>query len=272
MNNRMTGNIEADDMKTKSSGAINRMYDERMYDQLVDEYYGSSGFMNAGYWEENTPDAKTASKNLMEKLLSLIPQTRGTILDVACGRGATTKYLLKFYDPGRVTGINISEKQLATCREVAPGCRFLLMDASELRFEEASFDTVICVEAAFHFNTRRRFLQEAFRVLKPGGDLVMADVLISKVNQQNRPHMPVANFVENLDEYREILRSAGFGETEIRDVTRQCWEGGFWSIVRFTHEKFLRGVISAEQVFAFLDRVYRLCVDLRHYVLVRATK
>jgi MPBQ/MSBQ methyltransferase len=259
-------------VNTKCSEAIVRLYDERMYDELVDEYYDSSGFMNYGYWEENTPDAKTASENLMKELLSLIPQKRGTILDVACGRGATTKYLLKFYNPEQITGINISEKQLTTCRKLAPGCRFLLMDAVKLQFEECSFDTLLCVEAAFHFNTRWRFFQEAFRVLKPGGDLVMADVLISKVSWQKRPHMPVANFIESLDEYREVIRSAGFSNFEIHDVTRQCWEGGFWSIFRFAHEKFLKGVISSEQLFTFLDRVYQLCVDLRHYVLVRATK
>ncbi len=41
----------------------------------------------------------------MEKLMAFIPEKNGTILDVACGKGATTRYLLKYYTPENVTGI-----------------------------------------------------------------------------------------------------------------------------------------------------------------------
>jgi ubiquinone/menaquinone biosynthesis C-methylase UbiE len=45
------------------------------------------------------------------------------------------------------------------------------MDAVEMDFADHSFEQIICVEAAFYFNTRRQFLQEAWRVLKPGRNL-----------------------------------------------------------------------------------------------------
>ena len=37
-----------------------------------------------------------------------------------CGLGGTTRYLLKYYKPANVTGINIGEKQLQICRKNAP--------------------------------------------------------------------------------------------------------------------------------------------------------
>ena len=40
------------------------------------------------------------------------------------------------------------------------------MDATELDFRDNSFDSIICVEAAFHFDTREKFVREAYRVLK----------------------------------------------------------------------------------------------------------
>jgi ubiquinone/menaquinone biosynthesis C-methylase UbiE len=49
------------------------------------------------------------------KLLAFVPEKQGTILDVARGKGATTRHLLKYFKPENVTGINISEKQLARC-------------------------------------------------------------------------------------------------------------------------------------------------------------
>ena len=70
---------------------------------------------------------------------------------------ATTRYLLKYYKPEKVAGINISEKQLGICKQNVSGCRFYLMDATKLDFKNNSFDNVICVESAFHFNTRKSF-------------------------------------------------------------------------------------------------------------------
>lgn len=252
--------------------AINRLYDERMYNQLVDEYYGGSRFLNFGYWEDHIRSPREASENLLSRLLSFIAEKKGAILDVACGTGATTRFLLNFYAPDQVTGINISTKQLETCRQVAPGCRFLEMDAVNLQFPDSTFDAIICVEAVFHFRTREKFLKEACRVLKDGGTLVLSDALISKVGKEQRPHFPEENFVERLEDYRQLYRQAGFQTVEIEDATRQSWESSFWQVIHFAYGKFLIGAIDADQLYTFLDRIYRLTADLRYYVLVKAEK
>ena len=66
---------------------------------------------------------------------------------------------------------DISAKQLEAAHENAPGCAFHLMDATDLKFPDGSFENMICVEAAFHFDTRGQFFREAVRVLQPGGRL-----------------------------------------------------------------------------------------------------
>jgi MPBQ/MSBQ methyltransferase len=141
--------------------------------------------VHLGYWDDPAAggDFEAAQARLTERIIGLAPGlSGGSVLDVACGFGGTLAALDVALRGVKLTGLNIDPRQLALCRGavVRPENALTLVagDACALPFRPAVFDQVFCVEAMFHFASRRRFLLEAGQVLRPGGSLVVCDILL----------------------------------------------------------------------------------------------
>jgi MPBQ/MSBQ methyltransferase len=256
----------------KNQALIVKSYDKNLFLSVIEEYYGHSDFGNWGYWLSSKQSQKEACETLVEKLLNMIPEKKGTVLDVACGKGATTRHLSKYYFPGNITGINISQKQLRRARLNAPGCKFVFMDATDLKFEDNCFDVVICVEAAFHFKTRQRFLSEAYRVLRPGGCLVLSDILFRRDVEKSAPMLHSQNWVANLDAYREGLRRAGFQDVEVTDATDQCAHGFDWHQLNYVLGKYRTNEIDWKTFQSIMSRRHTKRMSVAFYVLASGKK
>lgn len=248
------------------------LYVDWMEWPLIQEYYGFSGFLNAGYWSEGTRSQQQACEDLSDKLLSLLPHMEGNILDVACGNGATTRALLRHYPAAAVVGINISQRQLERCRQTAAGCTFLEMNAVDLQFEAETFNTVICTEAAFHFRTRRDFFREAFRVLKPGGHLLLADIVFGTKNDVSDFIIPGANTVADVDDYRAQLAEASFDSICVLDATLACWTRYTQNLKRWLMAKKIVGELRSEDEVRLQQNPFSITADYWYYLLAAAHK
>jgi len=117
------------------------------------------------------------TKDVAAALADVPVPAGGRPLDVATGGGHTALYLAQ--QGWQVTAGDIAPRMLENARKLAEdaGCQIetRLFPAEELPFPAASFDLVSSRVAPHHFSSPEKFVSEAARVLKPGGNFLLID-------------------------------------------------------------------------------------------------
>lgn len=273
-NGTVSANNEPD--KEQLAELVNGHYDTVFYDcdGMMGILYKDTQYRNIGYWDETTLSQDQASERLQDTLLDFIPEKSGRILDVACGMGASTRRLLSHYPAENIWAINISEKQIESTRKNAPGCNAHVMNAVDMAFDNDFFDSILCIEAAMHFETRQKFLEQSFRVLKSGGYLVLSDILLTskeRLTQLPMYHSP-DNHIATVDEYYQLLSDAGFSSIVIKDKSRDVWGGHFLRAVNRIHEKFYLGEINIIELTEALWAYYNANAVMGTCLFISAQK
>ena len=107
------------------------------------------------------------------------------VLSVACGDGEELRLWVQDFGAAAVVGVEHDVRRAqraAAATALLPAVRVLQGSGSALLalgLPEASFDRVLCVDAAYHLQPRAAFLQAAFRLLRPGGRLAYTDLVLN---------------------------------------------------------------------------------------------
>lgn len=181
---------------------------------------GDTGYANLGIFLAGTTDFATACDNMMARVVGKLSRRTGPLLDVGCGLGGTSAYLARHFPPSAVYGINVSDYQIAQCRARVPEAHFEVMPAERMRFPDGTFDAVVSVEAAMHFKGRRDFLREAWRVLKPGGEIVVADMVFNDEPRAFRKVLAGQELYTDLAAYGALWQECGFPDVQMEDITQ----------------------------------------------------
>ncbi len=120
----------------------------------------------------STADGKNSYEILAETLSPRLP-SRAQIVDLACGDGYLTPFLLRRLGAdGRVLGVDISEGELNVARQVCtdPRVSFELAPAEKLPLRDASVDQIVCHMAFMLMLPVEPVVAEIARVLKHGAN------------------------------------------------------------------------------------------------------
>lgn len=90
------------------------------------------------------------------------------ILEIGCGPGALAKSLRRWYQDAEIIGLDRDSEFIAFAKKQEAEVTFVTGDATELPFEDASFDVTISNTVCEHIEPSQ-FYREQMRVLKPGG-------------------------------------------------------------------------------------------------------
>lgn len=99
----------------------------------------------------------------------------GNVIDLGCGSGTMLQELLSADRTGAktITGIDYADSAIARCKRVLPQGAFLKRDLCGTGLADASFDLVLSIQTMEHLEQPAKAFAEMWRLLKPGGRLVI---------------------------------------------------------------------------------------------------
>jgi cyclopropane fatty-acyl-phospholipid synthase-like methyltransferase len=160
--------------------AVQSYYNETWMDYRMMWLNPTNRAIHFGYWDEDT---RTHSESLLNTNRVLAERAQfkpGELaLDAGCGVGGTAMYLAEHHGV-RVMGVTVVHDQAQRAYRYSAerglkGLEFSLQDYMQTAFKPGTFDVAYSMEASNYATDKRDWLAEMFRVLKPGGRLVVQD-------------------------------------------------------------------------------------------------
>src|SRR5262249_18629150 len=156
------------------------------------------------------------------------------ILDVGCGGGETIRKLAASATQAKVYGVDYSEESVAaSCRKNvraidAGRVEIQLGSVSQLPFADCMFDLITPGETHIWWPDLPGDMREIFRVLKPGGQLIIiaevykgANTMASRLAEKYAGRTGMV--LLSADEHRQLFTNAGYVEVQLTDENTKGW-------------------------------------------------
>ena len=187
-------------------------------------------FMNYGFEDDNGPelDSDDEPNRMFIQLYSM--NIRGVdlegkqVLEVGSGRGGGASWIAKTHTPAKLTGVDFSAEAVGHCKRwysAQTNLEFIEGNAQDLPFENESFDVVYNVESSHCYGDMGAFVEQAYRVLKPGGMFCWTDLRDAKTMASLPALFESKGFeiVESADVVQEVIRALDeINETKMKAI------------------------------------------------------
>jgi tocopherol O-methyltransferase len=219
--------------KKISKKEIISYYDSTEADYKLVWDLGNSYAMHFGYWDEKVKNFPQSLERENE-ILAIKAKIKSSdiVLDAGCGIGGSSIYLAKHFGC-KVVGITLSKRQAykatnnAKQNGVAHLTEFRVMDFEKMTFARGKFDVVWAIESVCHADSKKQFIKEAYRVLRKGGRLIIADAFMTKENITADEEIILnkflsgwgVNYLETEKNFNLFLRTSGYRNITFTDVT-----------------------------------------------------
>lgn len=187
-----------------------------------------------GYWDASVksfPESLVRMNEVMMEAAAI--QQTDRVLDAGCGVGGSSIFLAAS-SGCRVTGITLSQRQVELARENAKKKKvealidFKVMNYCSTDFPDAGFDVVWGCESICYADSKEQFIKEAYRLLKPGGRLIVADGFVSELENNDNPIIRQwldgwqVNYLETSDRFVSFMQQAGFDNINFRNISKEA--------------------------------------------------
>jgi len=163
----------------KGAGSFKSYY--RLLNELYRSVYGKELMLHFPFFMQENESFIQRQNNLVDYCLAHLGDLSDRmLLEVGCGNGANCHYISTIHESVNIIGIDLNEDNLAiaNAKMKNPRTQYILDDAQKLdHIEDASVDILICIESALHYPDKDAFFRQIKRVLKPGGEFLIADIL-----------------------------------------------------------------------------------------------
>ena len=216
---------------------IIRYYDETRFDYKVAWLNPDNQAVHFGFYDKNHRTHAEALVNTNKIMADYARIKAGQhILDAGCGNGGSSMWLAA--EKGtKTTGITPVGTQVSTAKSVAKErqlneiCTFIEGDYCSTPLENESVEVVWACESLCHAKEKVAFYQEAFRVLNPGGRLVIAEYIRYDRQAAQKDNQLLLDWVnrwaipdlDTKEEHHQHMLASGFSDIKIRDFTRYAF-------------------------------------------------